>query len=298
MWIDPKLCVGCANCVAVCPMDAITVNHHTRRAEVDQDECVECHACFRGMSMERLNPTAVRLVRRVAQAFRFRFDPEPDVCPTSAITPRELAWPRTVRRAFSDVLVTHESTGILGRGTEEVKTNDVTNRLEAGRAGFVVELGRPSRGARFHDIQKVAMALAEHGAVFEPNNPLTGLMTDPSKGTMNPEILDEKVLSAILEFQTDLGEVERLLAVLTDVADDIDTVLAVGVASRCDETGDNPLETILPRAGYPILRAKTNLGLGRRRRLVPSEAPEPAGPSGTGPSPESPTLGGTGGIKP
>ena len=125
MWIDPKLCVGCANCVAVCPMEAIFVDPDTRRAGVVLDECVECHACYRGMSREKLTPTLVRLVRRFAEIFRFRFDPEPDVCPTSAIVPQDLTWPRTVRRAFSDVLVTHESTGILGRGTEEVKTNDV-----------------------------------------------------------------------------------------------------------------------------------------------------------------------------
>lgn len=277
MWIDPKLCVGCANCVAVCPMEAIAVDHGTRRAQVDLDECVECFACYRGMSRERLNPTAVRLVRRAAELFRLRFDPEPDVCPTSAITPQELTWPRTVRRAFSDVLVTHESTGILGRGTEEVKTNDVTGRLGPGRAGFVVELGRPSVGARFHDIERVAKALASAGAVFEANNPLTGLMTDPSRGTMNPEILEEKVLSAILEFQTGLGEVERLLQVLEKVAAEIDTVLAVGVASRCDDDGRNPLEEILPRAGIPILRAKTNLGLGRRTR--PEARPHPGGPA-------------------
>ncbi len=269
MWIDPKLCVGCANCVAVCPMGAISVDHSTRRAEVDLEECVECHACYRGMSRERLNPTAVRLVRRAAELFRFRFDPEPDVCPTSAITPQELTWPRTVRRAFSDVLVTHESTGILGRGTEEVKTNDVTGRLEAGRAGFVVELGRPSVGTRFHDIQKVAMVLAAAGAIFEGNNPLTGLMTDPSRGTVNPEVLNEKVLSAILEFQTDMPEVENLLSVLKEVANEIDTVMAVGVASRCDEAGGNPLEAILPDAGFPILRAKTNLGLGRATNPAP-----------------------------
>ena len=290
MWIDPKLCVGCANCVAVCPMEAISVDHRTRRAQVDLDECVECHACYRGMSRERLNPTVVRLVRRAAELFRLRFDPEPDVCPTSAITPQELTWPRTVRRAFSDVLVTHESTGILGRGTEEVKTNDVTGRLGPGRAGFVVELGRPSVGARFHDIQRVAMALASAGAVFESNNPLTGLMTEPTRGTMNPEILGEKVLSAILEFQTELGEVEKLLQLLARVAEEIDTVMAVGVASRCDEEGRNPLEAILPRAGIPILRAKTNLGLGRRSRSglpppagVPPEVPggvPPSGPSG------------------
>ena len=276
MWIDPKLCVGCANCVAVCPMEAIAVDPRSRRAEVDLEECVECFACYRGMSRERLNPTAVRLVRRAAELFRLRFDPEPDVCPTSAITPQELTWPRTVRRAFSDVLVTHESTGILGRGTEEVKTNDVTGRLGPGRAGFVVELGRPSVGARFHDIQKVAMALASAGAVFEANNPLTGLMTEPTRGTMNPEILDEKVLSAILEFQTEMEEVDRLLQVLATAGEEIDTVMAVGVASRCDDEGRNPLETILPRAGIPILRAKTNLGLGRR--TLPEPAPRAGAP--------------------
>ena len=287
MWIDPKLCVGCANCVAVCPMEAISVDPATRRAEVELDCCVECFACFRGMSRETLNPTIVRLVRRAAEVFRLRFDPEPDVCPTSAITPQDLAWPRTIRRAFSDVLVTHESTGILGRGTEEVKTNDVTGRLGTGRAGFVVELGRPSVGARFHDIQRVARALASAGAVFEENNPLTGLMTDPAEGTMNPEILDEKVLSAILEFQTGMEEVDRLLEVLKDVAGEIDTVMAVGVASRCDEDGSNPLEEILPRAGFPILRAKTNLGLGRKdeKRSAAPDLPDPLVP----PLPSQPT---------
>jgi ferredoxin len=267
-------------------MEAISVDHRTRRAQVDLEECVECHACYRGMSRERLNPTAVRLVRRAAELFRLRFDPEPDVCPTSAITPQELSWPRTVRRAFSDVLVTHESTGILGRGTEEVKTNDVTGRLAPGRAGFVVELGRPSVGARFHDIEKVAMALASAGAVFESNNPLTGLMTDPTRGAMNPEILEEKVLSAILEFQTEMGEVERLLEALAKVAEEIDTVMAVGVASRCDDEGRNPLEQILPGVGIPILRAKTNLGLGRRTRpeLGPPAGSPPDVPGGIQPS--------------
>lgn len=263
MKIDPKLCVGCANCVAVCPMGAISVDPGTRRAEVDRDCCVECHACHRGMSMERLNPTLIRLARRAVELFRLRFDPEPDVCPTSALTPEELEWPRTVRRAFSDVLVTHESTGILGRGTEEVKTNDVTGRLPWGMAGFVVELGRPSVGARFRDIQTVAMALAEAGMEFETMNPVTTLMTDPARGLINPEILDEKVLSAILEFRAPMDQVNPVLDLLGQVAQEIDTVMSVGVASRCDQEGENPLETLLPAAGFPILRAKTNLGLGR-----------------------------------
>ena len=263
MKIDPKLCVGCANCVAVCPMEAISVDPTTRRAVVDPDECVECYACHRGMSMERLNPTLVRLARRTVELLRLRFDPEPDVCPTSALTPDELEWPRTVRRAFSDVLVTHESTGILGRGTEEVKTNDVTGRLGVGRAGFVVELGRPSIGTRFTDIQRVSMALAEAGVEFEEKNPVTSLMTDPTRGTIDPDVLNEKVLSAILEFRIPMEEVGALLEVLRRAAGEIDTVMSVGVAARCDEEGRNELETILPDSGIEILRAKTNLGLGR-----------------------------------
>ena len=88
----------------------------------------------------------VRTVRKVFAALRIRFDPEPDVCPTAAFEPDELAWPRVVRRAFSDPRVPHESTGIEGRGTEEVKTNDVTGRVGLGEVGFTIEFGRPGVG--------------------------------------------------------------------------------------------------------------------------------------------------------
>jgi ferredoxin len=244
-------------------MGAISIDPVTRRAVVDEDDCVECYACYRGMSMERLNPTLVRLIRRSFGLLRFRFDPEPDVCPTSAIIPQELEWPRTVRRVFSDVLMAHEGTGILGRGTEEVKTNDVTGRLGPGFAGFVVELGRPSIGARFRDIQRVSEALAEAGVIFEEKNPVTGLMIDRARGSIDPEVLDEKVMSAIIEFRTPLDRTGAVLAILERVAKEIDTVMAIGVAARCDERGENDLEQLLPELGYPILRAKTNLGLGR-----------------------------------
>ena len=84
-----------------------------------------------------------------AAAVRVRFDPEPDVCPTAAFVPEDLTWPRTVRRAFSDPSVPHESTGIEGRGTEEVKTNDVSGRVQAGEVGFTIEFGRPGVGRTF-----------------------------------------------------------------------------------------------------------------------------------------------------
>src|SRR5437868_4394247 len=155
MHIDQQKCVACGNCVAICPMGAISIDSTKNRAHVNADECVECYTCFRGMSMEHLNPTMVRGIRRLLKVFRLRFDPEPDVCPTSAIIPDELSWPRVVRRAFSDPIVTHESTGVHGRGTEEVKTNDVTNRVGIGEAGYVIEFGRPTVGVRFRGIEKM-----------------------------------------------------------------------------------------------------------------------------------------------
>src|SRR5690349_20492154 len=129
MRIDPNKCVACGNCVAVCPMGAISIDLAVNRARIEPDECVECYTCFRGMSREQLYPTLVRAIRSFLKLFRLRFDPEPAVCPTSSIVPDELTWPRVVRRAFSDPQVTHESTGIHGRGTEEVKMTDVTNRF-------------------------------------------------------------------------------------------------------------------------------------------------------------------------
>ncbi len=263
MRIDPKKCVACGNCVAVCPMGAIAVSPALGRAVVDADACVECFTCYRGMSKEHLYPPLVRAVRRLAKLGRFRFDPEPDVCPTDAIVPEELTWPRIVRRAFSDPQVPHESTGIHGRGTAEVKTNDVTGRVKAGEAGFVVEFGRPGVGARFRDIERMTNALAAVPVAFEPMNPITTLMTDVARGTIRPDILDEKVLSAIVEIKVPMERVPAVLACLREVSRRLDTVVALGVSTRCDAQGEEPLRALLEREGIPAYRGKTNLGLGR-----------------------------------
>jgi ferredoxin len=262
MRIDPNKCVACANCVPVCPMGAIHIDSGLGRATVDEDACVECFTCYRGMSKEHLNPRMVRAVRKVARFLRFRFDPEPDICPTDAITPQELAWPRIVRRAFSDPRVPHESTGIHGRGTAEVKTNDVTGRVRAGEAGFVIEFGRPGVGARFRDIQRVTTALADLGVEFEQNNPVTSLMRDVPRGLIREDILDEKVLSAIVEIKTQIENVPAVLGAVAKVRRQVDTVISLGVSTRCDPEGKDPLRALLAREGYPTYRGKTNLGLG------------------------------------
>lgn len=265
MWIDPRKCVGCGNCVAVCPMGAIAVDQAIHRAVVNDDECVECHTCHRGMSRERLNPALVRAIRTAARFFRFRFDPEPDVCPTGALTPRDLAWPRSVRRAFSDPLVPHESTGVAGRGTEEVKTNDVTGRVQPGEAGFTIEFGRPGIGVRFRDIDRVTRTLGALGVGFETMNPVTSLMSDPVAGQIRKDVLDEKILSAIVEVKTSMCRVGEVLRTLRGAAAGVETVVCLGVSARCNAKGDTELEAILQAEGFTFWRGKTNLGLGRPR---------------------------------
>jgi hypothetical protein len=245
-------------------MGAIYIDPAVNRATVNLDECVECFTCHRGMSKEHLNPSLVRTIRGFLKYLRIRFDPEPDVCPTDALTPQEMTWPRIVRQAFSDPLVPHESTGIHGRGTEEVKTNDVTGRVNEGEAGFTIEFGRPGVGVRFRDIQKMTMALAPLPITFEKKNPVFSLMSDPATGTIREDILSEKVLSAIVELKTTLEHVPQVLQVVEEVAQDLETIVSIGVATRCDGQGDNALEPMLKREGYEFYRGKTNLGLGRR----------------------------------
>jgi ferredoxin len=277
MRINPNKCVACGNCIYVCPVGAIYVDPKINRATVNRDECVECYACYNGLSTERLSPVFVRTIRKLFQIARLRFDPEPDICPTSAFEPEDLQWPRVVRRAFSDPRATHESTGVQGRGTEEVKTNDVTHRVQRGEVGFTIEFGRPGVGVRFRDMQKMTMALAKANVPFEKKNPLTLLMSDVVTGTLKADVLDEKVLSAIVEIKVPVDRTEEIIRLVHKVEKDIDTVVALGVGTRCAENGEESVVApILERMGYRIERAKTNTGLGR---ITNQEKPSEAGVS-------------------
>src|SRR5574342_973535 len=116
----------------------------------------------------------------------------------------------------------------------------------------------------------MTMALAALPIAFEKKNPVFSLMTDPATGAIREDILDEKVLSAIVELKTSLEHVPRVLQRVEDIAPTLDTIVSIGVASRCDAQGDNGLEPVLKREGYAFYRGKTNLGLGRRPAAVPA----------------------------
>ena len=276
MTINPKKCVACGNCTYVCPMGAIYIDPVIKRATINRTECVECYACYNGLSQEHLNPVIVRTMRKVFQMMRLRFDPEPDVCPTAAFEPDELTWPRVVRRAFSDPRVPHESTGIEGRGTEEVKTNDVSDRVMVGEVGFTIEFGRPGVGVWFRDIQKACWALAKAGVAFEKKNPITSLMSDVTTGTIQADVMGEKLMSAIIEIKVPVARTEEVVRLVWEIEKDVDTVVVLGVGTRCDEQGEeNVVAPILERLGYTLHRAKTNTGLGRITNIAKDRANEP-----------------------
>jgi hypothetical protein len=231
---------------------------------VDQDECVECSTCYRVLRDEGYWSSFVNMVRKILSLVRLQYLAEVDVCPTGALVQPELEWPRNIRAAFSDPTVVHVGTGVGGRGTEEIKTNDVTGRLGEGEAGVVVELGRPGIGAHFRDVEKVAMALIPLQPDFEPNNPVTQLMQDTKTGKIKEEVLDEKVLSAIIEVKTKLEKIPDYLRTLQTVQGETDAIFCVGVASKCLADGSVPHEKWVKAAGYTLSpNGKTNLGLGR-----------------------------------
>jgi Pyruvate/2-oxoacid:ferredoxin oxidoreductase delta subunit len=240
MIIDKETCIGCEDCHPYCPVGAISsVERESGNvSEIDQAEWVEWGAC-----LERAG-----------------------VWPVDAIYMPKLEWPRSVREPFSNPDVKHPSTTGQGRGTEEMKTNEVTGRYTRGIAGIAIEMGRPGIGTSFRDLQTVAMTLAELGVEFEPNNPVAALMVDKETGKISEDVLNEKVLSAILEFKVNTEQVKEVLETIKDAATRIDTVFSLDLISRVDPDGTIPVIAIAKEAGFsPRPNTKTNVGLGRPR---------------------------------
>lgn len=235
MRIDQDICVDCLECIDYCPMEAIKENPENGEVSIDEDECVECGCCLKA-----------------------------EICPCEAIWQPELNWQRRLRAEFSDASVPHPLTGIRGRGTDEMKTNDVTGRYPRGKVGIAAELGRPGIGTRFRDVEKVIRALIPLGVVFEKNNPTYALIADPATGKLQEAVLNEKVLSAIVEFSTIPDKVLPALKALRDVSRQVDTVLSVNMCSLLEPDGTCPAEDAARSVGFEIRpNGKNNIGLGR-----------------------------------
>ena len=89
------------------------------------------------------------------------------------------------------------------------------------------------------------------------------MMTDKKAGKIRDDVLNEKILSAIVEFKTRIENVPAVLHRVDEVSKTLDTVVALGVSTRCDESGQSALDSVLSEEGFSFVRGKTNLGLGR-----------------------------------
>lgn len=233
MKINKELCVNCGMCINRCPVSAI--RKVDKVVDIDFDACVECGVCLRS-----------------------------NVCKKKAIYQQPLEYPRSVRSLMSDVLTIAPESGISGRGTEEMKTNEVTGRFPDGTIGIAVELGRPCYGARLYDAEKIAMAVAAKGVEFEPCNPVTTMMSDPKTGKFKEELLNEKVLSAIVEMSVPYEKAEEILSTIYETAKTLDCFLSLDICSKVDKNGNLPSMKIVKKMGvWCSENGKTNVGLGR-----------------------------------
>jgi hypothetical protein len=153
---------------------------------------------------------------------------------------------------------------VTGRGTEEMKTNDVTNRFKEGEVGLCVELGRPGTGCTFRDVEKVALALGKiEGVQFEAQNPVFALMLD-STGKIREDVLDERILSGIVEVLFPVEKTEAALMALKAAEPEVNTVFSVGMITRVCPDGSMPPIEIARKMGFWVSpNCKTNMGLGR-----------------------------------
>jgi len=230
--IIEERCIGCERCVIICPVMAISIKNG--KAVINKEICVECSTCLRSAE-----------------------------CPVNAIKFHRLKWPRLVRNPFSDVVASHKLTGIPGRGTEEMKTNDVTGRFGFDEIGFSIEVGRPGVSTRLETVELFTTQLSNIGVDYEQASPLSVLFAD-NQGHIKSDIKNERVLSAIIEFKVPKAKVGGVLQLIRQIEGTIDTVFSVGVVSRIRDDGTIPVLDILTEQGFPIRpNAKVNMGLGK-----------------------------------
>jgi hypothetical protein len=152
-----------------------------------------------------------------------------------------------------------------GRGTSEMKTNDMTGRYGHGEVGVAAEMGRPGTGFQFWELEKVAMVFAENGAQFEPENPVT-VFLDVETGRIKEEyqeIKQERARSAIIESLFPIGKIVEIFHALQEVGKEIDSVFTVDIINRCKD-GTIPVKALLDEAGINVrINGKTNMGMGR-----------------------------------
>lgn len=242
MKADKDKCIACKRCFPYCPMGRIQTFHKHDvipgrvYIEIDQDKCTDCGVCVRA-----------------------------NICPVKALYQPVEGWPREIRGILSNPLIEFKGSQVPGRGTEEMKTNDVKGSFLTGEVGVGVELGRPGIGAYFRDVEIVSMALmgADIGYELANENPVTHFMSDKKTGKLRDDVLGEKATSAIIEGKCKLERLPEALKALKEAAKKVDTVFTVEVITKVTQEGEAPIKKALEEAGYWYsINSKNNMGLG------------------------------------
>jgi len=242
MKVDQDKCIACKRCFPYCPMGRIqTFKRHEKIhgrvfIEIDQDACTDCGMCLRA-----------------------------DICPVKALYQPQDEWPREVRGILSNPLIEFKGSQVPGRGTEEMKTNDVKGTFKPGEVGVGVELGRPGVGAYFRDVEVVAMALmgANIGYQLAEENPVTHFMSDKTTGKLRDDVLGEKATSAIIEGKCRLEKLPEALRALQEAAKRVESVFTVEVITKVTPEGEVPIKPVLEKMGiWYSINTKNNIGIG------------------------------------
>src|SRR3990172_2854126 len=261
MIILEDKCTGCNLCIPYCPTSAIIEDPAKGTVTILEGECAECGVCYRS-----------------------------EVCAVKAIYPQDLEWPRTLRAEFSDVAMPYVSPifqhrrgyvkddmdrrqrlnlkeaerRVSGRGTAEMKNNDVTGRFKRGYCGIGIEVGRGCGGARFRDVEKLTTSLAKLGIEFEQDNPTYHLLADPKTEKMLPDILNEKILSCIIEFSIPLKRLPEIIDCVKKTSRELESAFSLCLISCLEEDGSDPVKETALKLGLPVsINGKVNVGLGR-----------------------------------
>ena len=236
--VNRELCTGCETCIPYCPVNAFKKVENQKKVYVDQDICTKCNVCIRQ-----------------------------NVCPFRAIEDESYEdFTSEFQHILSDPTTSLAGSSVPGRGTEEMKTNDVTGRYKKDEYGVCIDMGRPGIGCRLRDVEKVAIAVVKAGLKLEgpETTPLAKVMTDLNTGKIREDMLDTNLLSIIIEGKCPLNKIGDILKTLKKVEKEIDTVFSLGIVSRVGEEGNTPLFDTLEELNIPKpVRGKLNVGLGR-----------------------------------
>ncbi|HEY5190393.1 MAG TPA: hypothetical protein VII77_00305, partial [Candidatus Deferrimicrobium sp.] len=142
-----------------------------------------------------------------------------------------------------------------------------TLRVGPGEIGVAIEVGRPTLGMSLLDVQKISRAIARTGVhKIEPNNPIHSMIADEATGDLKPELLGERVLSAIIEFTVKRDQLRDILRTLAEVAKEVDSVFCIDACTLLEPGLTIPeevLESIRAEGLTWRPNAKVNMGLGR-----------------------------------